>query len=78
MKKSEFIDALQETLEVDDCVLTGDTVLENLAQYNSLSVLKIIVLIDENFDKRLKSADFKTITSIDSLIEQIGVENFKG
>ena len=78
MKKDEFIENLKDALEIDpDKEITEDTDLRSLEEYDSLSVLAIIAMIDENFGKRLSSPDFQKVTTISSLMKLIGEESFE-
>ena len=77
MKISGFIKELEEALELEDVELTEDTNLKDLEEYDSLSVLSIIAMIDEKFGKKLSGQDFKSITTVKSLMELIGAEQFK-
>jgi len=48
-----------------------------LEEYDSLSVLSIIAMIDQRFEKQISSSDFIKITTIKSLMDLIGKEHFK-
>ena len=78
MKKKEFIDELKDVLEIEDedQEITLETNLKDLEEYDSLSVLSIIAMIDKNFGKQIPSSDFVKVTTVSSLIELIGKENF--
>jgi len=54
-----------------------ETNLKDLEEYDSLSVLAIIAMIDENFGKQLSSSDFSNVTTVDSLMELIGKQYFE-
>jgi len=77
MKIANFLNELKETLEIDDVELDEETNLKELEEYDSLSVLSIIAMIDENFGKRISGQDFQSITTVGSLMELIGMENFE-
>ena len=77
MKIDDFLNELKETLEIDDVELNEETNLKELEEYDSLSVLSIIAMIDENFGKRISGQDFQSITTVGSLMELIGMENFE-
>ncbi len=77
MKIADFLNELKETLEIDDVGLNEETNLKELEEYDSLSVLSIIAMIDENFGKRISGQNFQSITTIGSLMELIGMENFE-
>ena len=53
-----------------------DTELKSLEGYDSLSVLSIIALIDENFNMSLTANQFKSLTTVRSLMDLIGKEHF--
>ncbi|NQS88302.1 acyl carrier protein [Patescibacteria group bacterium] len=78
MKKSKFIEKIKEALEIDSNEkITEDSGLRDLEEYDSLGVLTIIMMIDENFGKQLSSSDFEKITTVGSLMKLIGEENFE-
>jgi len=79
MKKEEFIKELKSALEIEDedKEITLETNLRDLEEYDSLSVLAIIAMIDENFGKQIPSKDFAKVTTVKSLMDLIGKEYFK-
>lgn len=78
MKKNEFVEKLKDALEIDaNEEITEETNLRDLAEYDSLGVLIIIAMVDENFGKQLTAQQFADVTTIKSLIERIGKEFFK-
>ena len=79
MKKKEFIDELKDALEIEDedQEITLETDLRYVEEYDSLSVLAIIAMIDKNFGEQIPSSDFLKITTVSSLMELIGKEHFE-
>jgi acyl carrier protein len=79
MKKKEFIDELKDALEIEDedQEITLETDLRYVEEYDSLSVLAIIAMIDKNFGKQIPSSDFSKIITVSSLMELIGKEYFQ-
>ena len=78
MEKKHFIELLKETLEIDESVqIDENTMLTDLEEYDSLSTLGIIALIDEHFGKKLSGGDLQSITTVKSLMEMIGEDQFK-
>ncbi len=79
MKKKEFIDELKDALEIEDedKEITLETDLRYVEEYDSLSVLAIIAMIDKNFGKQIPSTDFSKVTTVSSLMELIGKEHFE-
>lgn len=79
MKIENFIDELIEALEIEDedKEITLETDLRDLEEYDSLSVLAIIAMIDENFGKQIPSSDFAKVTTVKSLMDLIGKDYFE-
>lgn len=78
MKTEDFINELKDAIEIEDedQEITLETNLKELEEYDSLSVLSIIAMIDKYFGKQIPSSDFIKITTIKSLIDLIGKEYF--
>lgn len=78
MKVEDFIDELKDALEIEDedKEITLETDLRNVEEYDSLSVLAIIAMIDKNFGKQIPSVNFIKITTVKSLMDLIGKEYF--
>jgi len=78
-KTEDFINELKDALEIEDedQEITLETNLKELEEYDSLSVLSIIVMIDKNFGKQMPSADFTKVTTVNTLMDLIGKEYFE-
>lgn len=77
MKKEFFLNELADVLEVEDIELTEETNLKEVEEYDSLAVMSLVAFIDENFNKKLSAEEFIDVTTVRSLMELIGLENFK-
>ncbi len=77
MKIDEFLEKLTEVLELEDVVLKEETNLKDIEEYDSLSVLSIIAMIDERFGKQIPGNNFQTITTVKSLMNLIGKDSFE-
>ena len=79
MKTEDFINELKEALEIEDedQEITLETNLKELEEYDSLSVLSIIAMIDKNFGKQIPSSGFVKVTTVSSLMDLIGKEYFQ-
>jgi acyl carrier protein len=77
METAVFIDKLKDYLEIDE-EIRPDTDLNSLDNYDSLSALTIIALVDEEFNMTLTGNQLKSITTVKSLQELIGIEKFSG
>ncbi len=77
MNIDKFIELLKENLEIEDQQLTPFSKLREIDGYDSMAVLAIIALADEHFGKMVTALDFKNFTTIQSLADFIGIENFQ-
>ena len=79
MQAKDFINELKDALEIEDedQEITLETNLKELEEYDSLSVLSIIAMIDKNFGKQISSADFAKVTTVSSLMDLIGKGYFQ-
>lgn len=73
MTDQEKIAMLEETWELDEDTLTPDTVLADVEEYDSMSKLSLIVLMDDEFDVKLTGdvvKSFETVADILKLMEK--------
>ena len=73
MTNQEKLALIEEILEMDEGTLTEDTVLAELDEYTSLAKLSLIVMFDDEFDKKITGADvksFETVADIMALMEK--------
>lgn len=77
MKVNEFIEKLKEALEIESSNVSTESVLRDLDNYDSMAVLAIIALVDEHFNKQLTAEQFRSITTLQSLIDIIGADKFE-
>lgn len=79
MKKEEFIKEIKDALEIEDedKEITLETDIRYVEEYDSLSVLAIIAMIDKNFGKQIPSSDFAKVTTVKSLMNLIGKDYFE-
>lgn len=67
MSNEEKIRLLEEVLELDENTLTEETLLSNVDKFDSMAKLTLIVLCDDEFNKKLsgeKIKEFKTVKDI--------------
>ena len=72
MKKTIFFDQLSEILEIENSGLNENSTIV----MSSMAILGVIALADENFGKQIKISDLKQLTTVQGLMELIGIENF--
>jgi acyl carrier protein len=77
MEKEVFFQAIKDGLEIENEDISQNTNLKELPEYDSVGVMALIATIDELFNKSLTAKDLKNVTTINSLMELIGMENFE-
>lgn len=75
MKKEEFILGLAEELEIET-TLESTTNIKDLDEWDSMAAMLLIGYVSNVFGVTLNADDLKEITTVDSLIEKIGIEKF--
>jgi len=75
MKKSVFLSKLQEELEFET-ELTETTSIKDLEEWDSMGAMVLIGFVSDEFGIMLNAEDIKSITTINSLIERIGLDKF--
>lgn len=75
MDKNDFFLRLQEDLELDKEV-NGETNFKDLDEWDSMTAMVLIGLVNEEFSITLNSDDIENITTVNSLIERIGADKF--
>ena len=68
MEIKDFIEKFAEAIEIEDAtILTPDTEFRTLDEWDSLSYLSIIAMIDEEFDVQIETPEFKQQKTIQDL-----------
>ena len=68
MELKDFIDKIVEQLEIESAeMLNGDTKFRELEEWSSLSVMELIALYDDEFDKQIGDVDIKKCVTIGDL-----------
>jgi acyl carrier protein len=69
--EEKFIDLFKETLEIIDQEIKLDTKFRDLENWDSLSFLSILAMIDEEYDVVIEGNDFRKLVTIKDLINEI-------
>lgn len=75
MKKNDFINGLQEELEIETTLETT-TNLKDLEEWDSMAAMLLIGYVSNEFAVTLNADSIKNITTVESLIEMIGLDKF--
>lgn len=72
MTKEEFLTEMQDVLQTDD-TLTAETILDDLAEWDSLSMMATMAFLDKNFGVKVGLKDFKEMSTMADLMAKAGV-----
>ena len=72
MTREEFLTQMQDVLQTED-TLTAETVLLDLAEWDSLSMMATMAFFDKNFGVKIGLRDFKEIETMADLITKAGL-----
>lgn len=71
MTEKKKIELLEDTLEVDEGSLTADTNLEDIDEFNSMAVLSLIVMFEDEFGKKITGKEIKRYTKIADILNNM-------
>lgn len=69
MDEKEKITLLEETFEVDEGSLTPETNLDDVEEYDSMSKLSLIVMVEDNFGRKLTGAEIKSFKTVQDILD---------
>ncbi|MBQ9664120.1 MAG: acyl carrier protein [Oscillospiraceae bacterium] len=69
MTINEKIALLEEALDLEEGTLKEDTLLEDVDEYDSMAKLSLIVMIDEEFGKKLDGSTVKGFKSVAEILK---------
>ena len=76
MKIEDFIEQFVEELEIEETEVSVDTNIKQLEEWDSMAAMMLIGLVSNEFKITLNADDIKALTTVQSLVERIGVEKF--
>ena len=72
MTDQEKLALLEETFEMDEGTLTPDLELDSIEEFNSLTKLSLIVLMDDEFGKSLSGDQIKAFKTVQDIMDFMG------
>lgn len=72
MTTEEKLHLLEDVFELDENTLTPETVLNDLEEYDSMSKLSIIVMMDDEFDKKLTGEQIRHFETVQDILDFMG------
>lgn len=72
MTNEEKMRLIEEALELDENSLTEETILDDIVQYDSMGKLSLIVLCDDEFDKKLSGEQINAFKTVKDILDFMG------
>ena len=69
--EEKFIDLFKEAIESDDQEVSLNTRFRELENWDSLTFLSVLAMIDEEYDVVIEGNDFRKLVTIEDLIDEI-------
>ena len=70
MTHDEFLTEMQDVLQTETS-LTPEIVLDELEEWDSLSIMATMAFLDKNFGVKMKLSDFKGLVTIGDLMDKV-------
>lgn len=74
MTHDEFLTEMQDVLQTET-TLTPVIALDELEEWDSLSIMATMAFLDKNFGVKMKLSDFKGLVTIGDLMDKVPLES---
>lgn len=68
MTNEEVISLIEETLEIESNTLNSETLLDDILEFDSMGKLSVIVMADDEFDKKLTGEQMKKFKTVGDIV----------
>lgn len=75
MNTQEKLAALEELMELDEGTLNPDMKLEDIEEWDSLSALSFVVLLGDEFDRKISGQQIRSLETIQDMLNFMESEN---
>lgn len=72
MSNAEKIALLEDMMELDEGTLSEDTILDDLEEWDSMASLSLIVLMGDEFGKKIDAKKIKEFETVKDILEYMG------
>ena len=69
MTEKEKLTLIEDTLETEPGVLSSDTLLSDVQEYDSLKKLTLMIMMEDNFNVKLTSSQIAGFTKVADILE---------
>lgn len=71
MNDEEKIALVKEVLEIEDETIVAETRLDDLKEFNSMGVLSLIIMFEDEFNKKISGKDIRNCKTIGDILEKM-------
>lgn len=71
MNATEFIEKFAEALDIDAAGLSVETVFRDLDEWDSISYLSVIAMMDEEYETQIENIEFKQLKTLGDIVNYI-------
>jgi len=71
MKEDDFIEAFKEALEIEDREVGMNENFRDYDEWDSLSQLSLIAMLDENYGVEIEMKDFNELLTVQALFNEV-------
>lgn len=68
MELNEKLALIEEALDTEEGVLTPEAMLDDMDEWDSISALSLIVMLDEHFNKTITGAEIKALKTVGDIL----------
>lgn len=68
MELKEKLALIEETLDTEEGILTPETLLSDVDEWDSIAALTLIAMLDEKFEKTITGAQIKALETVGDIL----------
>ena len=68
MSEKEKLALLEETFDIDEGTLSPEMQLDDIDEYDSMTKLSLIVMVEETFGKKLSGDEIRSFTTVQDIL----------
>lgn len=72
MTNAEKIELLEEMMELDEGILSEETLLDEVEEWDSMAYLSLIILMGDKFGKKISAKEIKAFEKVSDILDYMG------
>ena len=69
--EQQFIEKLKEVIEIEDHEVALEDEFRNYDEWDSLTYLSVIAMLDEEYGVEIETEDFKKLRTVGALLDEV-------